>query len=196
VRRLVVLACAALSALAPAAAAAPTIEEFAPVPTANAGLQDIVQGPDGNIWFTERNANMIGRISGTNPGATTEFPLAGGATSPDLTIRYTLSEAATVTLSFERVTRGRKVGTRCVKARRSNRRRRACTRFVAVKPALTFRDQAAGSRQIRFEGRLTRRRTLKPGRYRLTLRARDLAGNVSSPLRARVEILPRKRKRG
>ncbi len=38
------------------------------------------------MWFTERNANMIGRISGTTPGATTEFPLAGGATSPDLIV--------------------------------------------------------------------------------------------------------------
>ena len=38
------------------------------------------------MWFTERNANMIGRISGSSPGATTEFPLAGGATSPDLIV--------------------------------------------------------------------------------------------------------------
>jgi hypothetical protein len=93
------------------------------------------------------------------------------------------------------VTRGRKVGKRCVKAKRSNRRRKACKRYVAVKPALTFRNQAAGSRRIHFEGRLSRRKTLKPGVYRLTLRARDLAGNRSSPLRARVEVLPRKRRR-
>jgi hypothetical protein len=110
-------------------------------------------------------------------------------------IRYTLSEAATVTLSFERVTRGRKVGKRCVKAKRSNRRRKACKRYAAVKPALSFANQAAGQRSIRFEGRLNRRKTLKPGVYRLTLRARDLAGNRSAPLRARVEVLPRKRKR-
>jgi hypothetical protein len=112
-----------------------------------------------------------------------------------LTIRYTLSEAATVTLSFERVTRGRKVGKRCVKAKRSNRRRKSCKRYAAVKPVLTFRDQAAGTRGIRFEGRLSRRKTLKPGGYRLTLRARDAAGNRSAPLRARVQVLPRKRKR-
>ena len=94
------------------------------------------------------------------------------------------------------MTRGRKVGKRCVKAKRSNRRRKACKRYAAVKPALTFRNQAAGSRRIHFEGRLSRRKTLKPGAYRLTLRARDLAGNRSAPLRARVEVLPRKRKRG
>ena len=89
------------------------------------------------------------------------------------TIRYTLSEAATVTLSFERVHAGRKVGKRCVKAKRSNRRRKACKRYAAVKPALLFANQAAGQRGIRFEGRLSRRKTLKPGLYRLTLRARD-----------------------
>jgi virginiamycin B lyase len=33
------------------------------VPTANAGLQDIVAGPDGNLWFTEGGGNKIGRIT-------------------------------------------------------------------------------------------------------------------------------------
>ena len=85
-RRLALLSLIPTLLLAGTAQAAPTLEEFPPVPTANAGIQDIVQGRDGNMWFTERNANMIGRISGTTPGATTEFPLAGGATSPDLIV--------------------------------------------------------------------------------------------------------------
>ena len=38
------------------------------------GIQDIVQGPDGNMWFTERNANMIGRISGSSPGRHDRVP--------------------------------------------------------------------------------------------------------------------------
>jgi hypothetical protein len=121
---------------------------------------------------------------------------SAAAVGTGIRIRYTLSEAATVTLSFERVTRGRKVGKRCVKAKRSNRRRKACKRYAAVKPALSFANQAAGQRSIRFEGRLNRRKTLKPGVYRLTLRARDLAGNRSAPLRAKITVLPRKRKRG
>lgn len=108
-------------------------------------------------------------------------------------VRYTLSEAATVTLSVERVSRGRKVGKRCVKAKRSNRRRKGCTRYAAVKPALKFANQAAGQRTIHFEGRLSRRKTLRPGVHRLTLRGRDAAGNLSSRLRARVTVLPRKR---
>ena len=47
------------------------------VPTPNAGLQRITLGPDGNYWFTEQNANKIGRI---NPitHAITEIPLPSG----------------------------------------------------------------------------------------------------------------------
>jgi hypothetical protein len=110
------------------------------------------------------------------------------------TIRYRLSEASTVTLSFERVRPGRRVRGRCVKPNRRNGRARRCTRHVAVRPALTFRNQAAGARRIRFEGRLGRRKTLKPGVYRMTLRARDLAGLRSAPLRTRITVLPRKRR--
>ena len=85
------------------------------------------------------------------------------------------------------------MGKRCVKAKRSNRRRKHCTRYVAVKPALKFTTRPPGQRSIHFEGRLSRRKALKPGAYRLTLRARDTAGNLSSRVRARITVLPRKR---
>jgi streptogramin lyase len=49
-----------------------TITEF-PVPTAESGLTGIAPGPDGNVWFTEFEADKIARISPT--GAVTEFPL-------------------------------------------------------------------------------------------------------------------------
>jgi peptidylprolyl isomerase len=39
-----------------------TITEF-PVPTSKSGPLGISAGPDGNIWFTEINANKIGRIN-------------------------------------------------------------------------------------------------------------------------------------
>jgi hypothetical protein len=120
---------------------------------------------------------------------------SAAAVRTGLTIRYTLSEAATVALAFERVSAGRKLGKRCVKPRRGNRKRKRCTRYAAVRPAVTFQNQAAGARRIRFEGRLSRRKTLKPGLYRLTLRARDAAGNRSAGVKARVTVLPKKRKR-
>lgn len=38
------------------------ITEFA-IPTANSGSDEITAGPDGNLWFTERGTNKIGRIT-------------------------------------------------------------------------------------------------------------------------------------
>lgn len=35
--------------------------------------QDLVLGPDGNIWFAERGISKIGRISAGNPGSIDEF---------------------------------------------------------------------------------------------------------------------------
>jgi virginiamycin B lyase len=41
---------------------------------------DLVGGPDGNVWFTNRNANSVGKITPT--GAVTSFALPSSATSP------------------------------------------------------------------------------------------------------------------
>ena len=54
---------------------------------------------------------------------------------------------------------------------------------------------AAGAREIRFAGRLSRRRSLAPGAYRLALTATDAAGNVSTPDRARFRLLPLRQRR-
>jgi hypothetical protein len=59
-----------------------------------------------------------------------------------------------------------------------------------VRGAVTL-PVAAGARQIRFAGRLSRRRSLAPGAYQLTLRVTDAAGNVSTPDRVRFRLLPR-----
>lgn len=70
------------------------------------------------------------------------------------TISFRLSEAARVTLAFKR-TSGRGAGSISVSGR-------------------------AGLNHVRFQGRLDRRRTLAPGRYRLLVSARDAAGNESA----------------
>src|SRR5262249_40389272 len=41
----------------------------------------ITTGPDGNLWFTERDAGQIGQI--TTAGVLHEFPLSGGGKSPE-----------------------------------------------------------------------------------------------------------------
>jgi hypothetical protein len=103
-------------------------------------------------------------------------------------IRYTLSEAATVTLRVDRKLPGRRVVRRgrkqrvCVKPTKHNatRKNRRCT---LVKGAGTLtRKQSVGPQRVAFSGRIGRRK-LKPGKYRLTVGARDAAGNTG-PSRA------------
>jgi subtilisin-like proprotein convertase family protein len=74
-------------------------------------------------------------------------------------IRYSLSEAATVTLRFQRA----------VTTRRGGRRR-----WVAA--GTLRRAGIAGVNRVPFSGRIGRR-ALRAGRYRLILRATDAAGN-------------------
>jgi hypothetical protein len=110
-------------------------------------------------------------------------------------IRFRLSEAAAVRLSFSRALPGRRVRGACRKPTRRNRGRRRCTRFVNVRGVAITRSLGAGARRINFAGRISRRRSLKPDVYRLTLVARDQAGNASRPDRAKFTLLKKKKRR-
>lgn len=94
------------------------------------------------------------------------------------TIRYALSEAGTATFRIERPQAGRRVGRACRKPTRANRRHRACTRYKTV--GTLTRHAAGGANALAFSGRIGRK-ALAPGSYRLTLTARDAAGNRSTP---------------
>ena len=108
------------------------------------------------------------------------------------TVSLTLSEAATVTFTAERLTTGRRVGGRCVRATSKNRRRARCTRAAPAGGSVSL-ALAAGANRVRFAGKL--RRALAPGRYRLIATARDGAGNRSAaPARAAFTVLPPARK--
>lgn len=82
-------------------------------------------------------------------------------------IRFTLNEAATVTITFERRVRGR---------------------FRRVRGRVRVRAPQ-GSSRLRFGGRISRQRSLRPGRHRAVLRAADAAGNRSLPARAAFTLL-------
>ena len=82
------------------------------------------------------------------------------------TLRFRLSEAATVRVTIER--------------RKTGRWRKA--------GALKARKLAAGRRSIRITGKLGKRR-LKPGRYRAVLRATDAAGNRSRAARVAFRVI-------
>ena len=58
------------------------------------------------------------------------------------TIRFTVSEAATVKLRFRRAAPGRLVGGRCRRPTRLNRSRRRCTRMLAVPGSVSLPVQA------------------------------------------------------
>jgi hypothetical protein len=84
------------------------------------------------------------------------------ATPRGTTVRFTLSEAATVRLSFKR-------------ERRIGRRHRLKLKGVGT---LTRVEKRAGRQRVAFSGRIGKR-ALKPGRYRASISATDAANNRS-----------------
>ena len=87
---------------------------------------------------------------------------------PGGTIRFGLSEPARVSVRFARARAGRG--------------------FVPVHGALRL-EARAGVNLVRFQGRVSPRRSLRPGRHRLTITALDAAGNKAAPRRARFTVL-------
>jgi hypothetical protein len=94
------------------------------------------------------------------------------------TISFKLSEPARATLTFSQPTTGRKVGRSCKTLTRANRKKHKCT-IPNVRGILTV-NAHAGTNKVRFQGRLSRTKKLKPGRYTLTITATDSAGNRSN----------------
>jgi virginiamycin B lyase len=156
--------------------------------TAPARPEYIAPGPDNTLWFTEKEGNRIGRITGIDVQSPPPPPPPPDTTKPSVTrfgvtkkvfrvggrgtvIRFTLSEASTVTIRFERRARGR---------------------WRKVRRKMTFQS-TAGAHRLRFRGRFDLKHPLKPGSYRMTLTAKDAAGNVSSPDRTRFRLLRAKR---
>jgi streptogramin lyase len=110
------------------------------------------------------------------------------------TIRFRVDEDSRTTLTFQKRAPGRRVGKRCLKPTRARRHRRRCTRYLTVRPSLVYTTKA-GLRKVRFQGRLSRTRRLKPGPYRLTVVAKDAAGNKSTPKRKNFRLLRKPRRR-
>jgi len=96
-------------------------------------------------------------------------------------ITFRLSESATVTFRIDRVARTR----RCVRLA-PNRNAQGCER-QRLAGTLT-RHGASGRNTPYFSGRIDAR-ALRPGRYRLTVRATDAAGNRSRATRRHFTII-------
>jgi hypothetical protein len=94
----------------------------------------------------------------------------GGAKMPKgTTFSFTLNEAATAHLVFTQALSGRSVAGRCVAQTKHNRARHPCRR-TATAGTLGLAAHM-GSDHVRFAGRLSADKELKPGRYTLTLTA-------------------------
>jgi hypothetical protein len=87
-------------------------------------------------------------------------------------IKWRQSEGGRATISFERRVKGR---------------------WRKVRRKMRFQS-TAGNHKLRFRGRFDLKHPLKPGRYRMTMRVADAAGNVSSPDRVRFVLLRKKRR--
>jgi virginiamycin B lyase len=160
-------------------------------PTPASDPADITEGPDGQLWFSEHCASKIGRVLVTPPAppppppvatlsvsslrvSPTSFRAASAGASvaakkkkkrkTGATVRYTLSRAAKVKFTVERVEKGRKRGKKCVKAK-GRKKGRKCNRYVRLKGSFTHAGKAGGNK-FRFSGRVSRKK-LKPAKYRL-----------------------------
>ncbi len=105
------------------------------------------------------------------------------------TLRFTLSERAKVRLTVSRALPGRVKGGRCLAPTKATAKAKRCTRLVAR--GSVVRELPAGRRSIAFSGK-RRGRALAAGRYRLTLRATDAAGNASRTVGAWATLVRRR----
>jgi DNA-binding beta-propeller fold protein YncE len=145
----------------------------------------LVDGAVPVITDLRRGARVLGvgpRAKGS--AAALRTPPEAAALRPPpraTTIRFSLSEPATVTLAVERARRGRRAapGKHC---RPRARRGRRCMDWKRRR--LLTHAGAAGANAIRLSAR-----GLRPGRYRLVLTAEDAVGNVSAQRQAGLRVV-------
>ncbi|MEA2478566.1 MAG: hypothetical protein QOJ07_488, partial [Thermoleophilaceae bacterium] len=101
---------------------------------------------------------------------------------------YKLSEPATVKISLERATTGRRKGSKCVKATKKLAKAKKCTLYVAA-GALT-RASVAGRNTVPFTGRVGSH-ALSVASYRATLVATDAAKNKSKSATVKFKVVKR-----
>ncbi len=105
------------------------------------------------------------------------------------TLRWRISEKATVRIAIELRTLGRRSGRSCLADTRARRRLPRCIRYSA-RGALTRRNQHAGTGQTAFSGKVGSR-ALARGRYRATFTATDPSANRSAPRRIYFRVVRR-----
>jgi hypothetical protein len=115
------------------------------------------------------NTNTFNPIAGRAARDTNAFM---GRAKRGSTLSFKLSEAANVSIRFERrLGQGRRYKGKCRKPTRKLRKRKKCTRWKKVR-TLRGNNRPAGRNTLKFSGRF-RGKALKPGRYRGVIVATD-----------------------
>jgi DNA-binding beta-propeller fold protein YncE len=121
-----------------------------------------------------REGNRLAQVSRHKPPVGTVFS-------------FSLNEQASVRFVFSRQLAGRRVRSRCVPQSAHNRHRKPCRRTVLA-GGLALKGHA-GTNRVRFQGRLSQSKRLRPGAYTLTITATDAAGARSAPVTLRFTIV-------
>ncbi len=119
--------------------------------------------------FGDETQDQCPRQATTQGACDDTKPAIGAISVKNGTLSYALSEASTVTITLERKLPGRRVGQKCVKQTPKNKVKKRCPRFKPVGKPLAGTGNA-GANQVTLP-------KLGPGTYRLTITARDAAGN-------------------
>jgi PKD repeat protein len=90
------------------------------------------------------------------------------------TFAFSLNEVAQVRFAFTQTLPGRRAGRRCVAPTKRNKHKHKCSRTITA-GTLTFATHP-GINKVRFQGRLSRNKKLKPGRYTLVITATNALG--------------------
>ncbi len=103
------------------------------------------------------------------------------------TIKYRISAPATVTILVEQITKGKRVGAKCVKSTKKLKKKKNCTRYVK---AATIKRvyKSAGAKKLAFSGRAGRK-VLPAGSYRMRASAAAGAGTTSVTRSASFKIV-------
>lgn len=118
---------------------------------------------------TWREGNKLAQISGSRHK---RKPPVG------TTFSFSLNERASVTFSFAQQAIGRKVGGKCMAKSHKNAKRKSCKRTVTA--GTLFFTGHTGTNRVVFQGRISRSKKLKPGRYTAVVTA-AASGERSGP---------------
>ena len=151
-------------------------------------VQATIEPDADNDGFGDETQDQCPTQKTTQGACDTAPPGVNGLKVVNGKVSYSLAEAATVSLRIEKKSKGRKVGKKCVKQTQGNRAKKACSRFTPVGGAFSGTG-TVGSNQVAIP------RKLKPGSYRVTLTATDVAGNVTTQVVAFRIAAPKKGKK-